>query len=100
MTCGWVDASELSRSVPSRSGAPGFRRREDVCVPARDRRRQGCRRRGYMDVLAPCLAQGHTHPLRPIKAARTTLRAQGALLRGVETVEVRGDLGQIGRAHV
>src|SRR3546814_1814964 len=43
-----------------------------------------------MDVLAPCLAQGHIHPLRPIKEAKNRAsRARRALaLRGFEAEHV------------
>src|SRR5690606_13621949 len=75
-------------------------------LPRRDRRRHGCRRRGYMDVLAPCPGLGKAIPRRPAreravrccfaqrKRARY-LRARGAPLREGAEGGVGGEGGGV-----
>src|SRR5690606_29061311 len=46
--------------------------------PRRDRRRHGCRRRGYMDVLAPCPGLGKGIPRRPARERAFASRARRA----------------------
>src|SRR5690606_31956070 len=46
--------------------------------PRRDRRRHGCRRRGYMDVLAPCPGLGKAIPRRPAREGAIASRARRA----------------------
>src|SRR5690606_25516459 len=62
---------------------------EWVC-PRRDRRRHGCRRRGYMDVLAPCPGLGKAIPRRPARERAVRLRfAREARCYGVGVISMR-----------